>query len=281
MKSILRLTSAFRVRYEDDENPDKEVLMKPSSRRPIARAVRLRRSEGRLSAAAVLLAACSLVLLDGTAFEVVAKPAAVKCRLRMRYEILRESPSVDLAKKFKCEGTVKAVSDVDATDLATRQVIFHLDDCPRLPATVVFGNQDVTEVRAWRGDRTRAHVFAGECRDCVVAPNTDVTAPQLDSAHFDATFALRPLDSLPDPDILLPAGKGLLTIRSERTDRKIVRAAWSARKCEIIPRPPIFCGGFAGVACPDPLVCVDYPDDACDPAGGDADCVGICVNGGS
>jgi len=36
------------------------------------------------------------------------------------------------------------------------------------------------------------------------------------------------------------------------------------------------CGGFAGLACPDGMVCVDDPHDSCDPAHGGADCGGIC-----
>lgn len=39
---------------------------------------------------------------------------------------------------------------------------------------------------------------------------------------------------------------------------------------------PIACGGFAGLECPDGLVCVDDPDDDCDPKHGGADCGGIC-----
>ena len=37
-----------------------------------------------------------------------------------------------------------------------------------------------------------------------------------------------------------------------------------------------FCGGFAGIQCPDGLVCVDDPNDGCDPKKGGADCGGIC-----
>jgi hypothetical protein len=37
------------------------------------------------------------------------------------------------------------------------------------------------------------------------------------------------------------------------------------------------CGGFAGIACPDGLECVDDPSDDCDPEHGGADCGGICV----
>lgn len=39
------------------------------------------------------------------------------------------------------------------------------------------------------------------------------------------------------------------------------------------------CGGFAGMMCPDDLVCVDDPSDECDAANGGADCIGICVEG--
>ena len=38
-----------------------------------------------------------------------------------------------------------------------------------------------------------------------------------------------------------------------------------------------FCGGIAGIPCPDGYVCVDAPKDGCDPKGGGADCGGICV----
>ena len=40
-----------------------------------------------------------------------------------------------------------------------------------------------------------------------------------------------------------------------------------------------FCGGFAGIQCPSGLVCVDDPNDSCDPNAGGADCAGICVKG--
>lgn len=37
-----------------------------------------------------------------------------------------------------------------------------------------------------------------------------------------------------------------------------------------------FCGGIAGFQCPAGQVCVDNPDDDCDPAHGGADCGGVC-----
>jgi len=39
-----------------------------------------------------------------------------------------------------------------------------------------------------------------------------------------------------------------------------------------------FCGGFAAIPCPEGLVCVDDPNDSCDPNQGGADCGGICVD---
>jgi hypothetical protein len=47
--------------------------------------------------------------------------------------------------------------------------------------------------------------------------------------------------------------------------------------CQICECAPAFCGGIAGFPCPDGLVCVDNPDDDCDPNAGGADCGGICV----
>ena len=41
---------------------------------------------------------------------------------------------------------------------------------------------------------------------------------------------------------------------------------------------PAFCGGFAGIACPDGQTCIDNPSDDCDPNNGGADCGGICVD---
>jgi len=38
----------------------------------------------------------------------------------------------------------------------------------------------------------------------------------------------------------------------------------------------LFCGGFAGIACPEGYVCVDDPSDGCDPKKGGADCGGVC-----
>lgn len=40
---------------------------------------------------------------------------------------------------------------------------------------------------------------------------------------------------------------------------------------------PAFCGGIAGIPCPDGQACIDDPSDDCDPKRGGADCGGICV----
>jgi hypothetical protein len=37
-----------------------------------------------------------------------------------------------------------------------------------------------------------------------------------------------------------------------------------------------FCGGIAGIPCPEGCVCVDDPRDDCNPKRGGADCSGIC-----
>lgn len=47
-------------------------------------------------------------------------------------------------------------------------------------------------------------------------------------------------------------------------------------ECE--PPPAQFCGGIAGIQCPDGQECIDNPDDDCDPQNGGADCGGICVD---
>ena len=38
-----------------------------------------------------------------------------------------------------------------------------------------------------------------------------------------------------------------------------------------------FCGGIAGIPCPEGFTCVDNPNDNCSPKTGGADCGGICV----
>ena len=37
-----------------------------------------------------------------------------------------------------------------------------------------------------------------------------------------------------------------------------------------------FCGGFAGIRCPEGFTCVDNPCDDCNPKTGGADCGGLC-----
>lgn len=46
-----------------------------------------------------------------------------------------------------------------------------------------------------------------------------------------------------------------------------------------VPPTGAFCAGRAGLACPLGQVCIDKPDDSCDPDNGGNDCGGICVNG--
>jgi hypothetical protein len=47
---------------------------------------------------------------------------------------------------------------------------------------------------------------------------------------------------------------------------------------ECAPPPPGgFCGGIAGIQCPEGQHCVNDPSDACDPELGGADCGGVCV----
>ena len=52
-----------------------------------------------------------------------------------------------------------------------------------------------------------------------------------------------------------------------------------AHEGECEPPPPgQFCGGIAGIQCPEGQICVDDGNDDCDPALGGADCGGVCVD---
>jgi len=51
---------------------------------------------------------------------------------------------------------------------------------------------------------------------------------------------------------------------------------YSEGECEP-PPPGGFCGGIAGIQCPEGQVCVDDGNDDCDPLLGGADCGGVCV----
>jgi hypothetical protein len=48
----------------------------------------------------------------------------------------------------------------------------------------------------------------------------------------------------------------------------------------VVPEPAAapgqFCGGIAGIPCPEGFVCKDVPGDGCDPQHGGADCPGRC-----
>jgi hypothetical protein len=48
--------------------------------------------------------------------------------------------------------------------------------------------------------------------------------------------------------------------------------------CNDAPPPLQFCGGFGNLPCPEGKVCVDDPNDDCDPDHGGADCGGHCVD---
>jgi hypothetical protein len=53
----------------------------------------------------------------------------------------------------------------------------------------------------------------------------------------------------------------------------------SGSSCTTTGDVPEVCGGFAGFVCSDEsMICIDDPNDSCDPEKGGADCIGICVS---
>jgi hypothetical protein len=48
--------------------------------------------------------------------------------------------------------------------------------------------------------------------------------------------------------------------------------------CACEAGPEDACGGFAGLLCPEGKICIDNPNDDCDPQNGGADCIGICID---
>lgn len=52
-----------------------------------------------------------------------------------------------------------------------------------------------------------------------------------------------------------------------------------SKPCRNVCVRPVFCGGFAGIPCPDGKLqrCVDDPRDDCDPTAGGSDCGGLCI----
>lgn len=77
----------------------------------------------------------------------------------------------------------------------------------------------------------------------------------------------------------VPCGsRGLEPCRDGQTciDPDLSDSCTPAADCPGICVP--FCGGIAGIACPEGLTCVDDPSDSCDPKAGGADCGGYCMS---
>lgn len=72
------------------------------------------------------------------------------------------------------------------------------------------------------------------------------------------------LAALTAPDVTRGHGKHRSSRRSRENDKPT-------------PVGRRFCGGKAGLPCPKGFICIDDPDDGCDPRQGGMDCGGICV----
>jgi hypothetical protein len=71
-------------------------------------------------------------------------------------------------------------------------------------------------------------------------------------------------------------GQMACSSEAEATEGSMSLEADSSKK-DFAPPAGQFCGGFAAIQCPSGLVCVDDPNDNCDPNNGGSDCGGVCV----
>ena len=66
-------------------------------------------------------------------------------------------------------------------------------------------------------------------------------------------------------------------LRDDGSPNPDLRCTTVGDACACAPPEPISCGGITGIQCPAGMICVDDPNDTCDPNAGGADCPGICV----
>ena len=87
--------------------------------------------------------------------------------------------------------------------------------------------------------------------------------------------------SIPTSFILLLAATG-----TEAAKCPCTKSCPTGQTCIAIPKGcreicvvPRMCGGIAGIQCDDGFVCIDNPNDNCDPLQGGNDCGGVCIPG--
>src|SRR2546423_832122 len=124
--------------------------------------------------------------------------------------------------------------------------------------------------------------FSAGCEP-IVSPPADAGSDGGSTACGPTTCAAGTVCCNASCGICTPPGNGCIQIACvpDVTDPCATVRCKAGTHCDagacVADPTKVFCGGFAGIQCPDGSACVDDPSDGCDPNAGGADCGGMCV----